>query len=302
MEVRQIGGIDAGGALRKHSQMPVSRDENVVPLRVVENEANSQASKPLSKNSISLVFPAFNEEENIEKAVSTGIEALQRYFAEVEVIVVNDGSTDQTKEILESVVRENDRVTAVHHPNNKGYGAALRSGIYTAKNDLVFFSDADLQFDLREISQLVEWIDDYDIVAGYRAKRADPFHRRLNAWAWNRLVRFTLGLKVRDIDCAFKLFRREVFDVIDLQSIGAMVNTEILALAVKNGMNIMEVPVSHYPRVCGEQTGANIRVIFKAFKELLAMHGKVKLSESVKRKHGKTRSPATTFLDKKGAR
>jgi glycosyltransferase involved in cell wall biosynthesis len=168
-------------------------------------------------------------------------------------------------------------VVPVHHEVNRGYGAALRSGIYKASKDLVFFTDSDLQFDLEEIQHLEEWIHEFDIVAGYRARRADPAHRRLNAWGWNVLVRLVLGLKIKDIDCAFKLFRREVFSNIRLETVGAMINTEILTLAQRGQMKIKEVPVSHYPRLAGEQTGANIKVIFKAFRELFVMRDKLKL-------------------------
>jgi len=231
-----------------------------------------QQRKRLS--SISVVLPAFNEQENIEKSVAAARSALQAWAARVEIVVVNDGSTDGTAAILARLASQGDML-AVHHASNMGYGAALRSGFARATGDYVFFTDADLQFDLSEVALLIGWIDRFDIVAGYRAKRADPWHRRMNAWAWNLLVRVVLGLKVRDIDCAFKLFRRRVFDTVHLGSVGAMVNTEILAKALQSGFTLREIPVSHYPRRHGAQTGANLRVILKAFRELLAMHRKL---------------------------
>jgi glycosyltransferase involved in cell wall biosynthesis len=219
-----------------------------------------------------VVFPAFNEEANIEKAVATARSALSGWFADIEIIVVDDGSADRTREVLDRLAADYNDVVAIHHARNRGYGAALRSGLYAARKDLVFFSDSDLQFDLEEIRHLIEWIRDYEIVAGYRVNRADPWIRRFNAWAWNRLVRVVLGLKVRDIDCAFKLFRREVFERIHISAVGAMINTEILVLAKRMRMRIKEVPVSHYPRAAGTQTGANPKVIVKAFRELFAMY------------------------------
>jgi hypothetical protein len=141
----------------------------------------------------------------------------------------------------------------------------------------VFFTDSDLQFDLAQIEHLLAWIKDYDIVAGYREHRADPWLRRVNAWGWRVLVRFVLGLSIRDIDCAFKLFRREVFEAVQLKSVGAMINTELLVRAQKEGYRIKEVPVSHYPRRAGKQTGANLRVIVKAFSELLKMQSSLQL-------------------------
>jgi glycosyltransferase involved in cell wall biosynthesis len=202
---------------------------------------------------------------------------MSKFFPDVEIIVVNDGSSDATASIIDQMADEAGDVVAVHHEVNRGYGAALRSGIYKASKELIFFTDSDLQFDLEEIRHLQEWIHEYDIVAGYRARRADPVHRRFNAWGWNMLVRMVLGLKVKDIDCAFKLFQRDVFRNIRLETVGAMINTEILTLAQRNAMRIKEVPVSHYPRLAGEQTGANVKVIFKALRELINMREKLRL-------------------------
>jgi glycosyltransferase involved in cell wall biosynthesis len=229
------------------------------------------------RQSISIIFPAFNEEENIRKAVEHGRKAMSKFFTDIEIIVVNDGSSDATGAIIDQMAAESDDVIPVHHEVNLGYGAALRSGIYKASKELMFFTDSDLQFDLEEIRHLEEWIHQYDIVAGYRARRADPFHRRFNAWGWNVLVRMILGLKIKDIDCAFKLFRREVFMDVKLETVGAMINTEILTLAQRKGLKIKEVPVSHYPRQAGEQTGANFKVILKALRELFVMREKLKL-------------------------
>jgi len=240
----------------------------------------ARADSPVQEfKSISVVFPAYNEEKNIEKAVAAARTAMSKYFDKIEIIVVNDGSADGTHDILERLKSERpDQVVPIHFPKNRGYGAALRTGLYAARNDLVFFSDSDLQFDLEEINRLLEWVDRYDIVAGYRSQRADPFNRRFNAWGWKMLVRAVLGLKVRDIDCAFKLFRRDVFNTVQVQSVGAMINTELLSLAVQHGVRIKEVPVSHFPRTAGTQTGAKLGVIARAFKELLAMRRRLKLA------------------------
>ena len=230
------------------------------------------SSNSFKKNSISMVFPAFNEEGNIEQVVKNARQILSEYFNKVEIIVVDDGSVDITAELIDKMAIESNDVVAIHHHKNQGYGATLISGFYKAKHELIFFSDADLQFDIAEIKDLLKWIDKYDIVVGYRAKRADNFIRKLNAWGWNILVRLVLGVKIRDIDCAFKLFRREVFDTIKLESVGAMINTEIFYLAKKHNMRVYEIPVKHYPRINGEQSGANILVIIKAFRELFSMY------------------------------
>ncbi|RDV27603.1 glycosyltransferase family 2 protein [Alteromonas aestuariivivens] len=239
-----------------------------------ERIAFSETGKPYK--GISVIFPAYNEEDNVERAVNAALSSFRRFFDKIEIIVVDDGSRDKTCERLDALAETTPEVVAKHHAKNRGYGAALRTGIESAQYDLIFFSDSDLQFDLDEIELLLEWIDHHDIVTGYRAKRADPMIRKLNAWAWGTLVKTLLGVKVRDIDCAFKLFHRHVFDGYKLESVGAMINTEILARAKQNKMTIKEVPVNHYSREVGEQTGANIKVIFKAFRELIEMHGKLR--------------------------
>jgi glycosyltransferase involved in cell wall biosynthesis len=226
--------------------------------------------------SISIIFPAFNEEDNVERAVSAALENFSPYFEEIEIIVVDDGSTDETCQRLDQLAESIPEVVAKHHVINRGYGAALRTGIESATKELIFFSDSDLQFDLGEIERLLQWIHGYDIVTGYREHRADPAIRKFNAWGWKMLVRSILGVGVRDIDCAFKLFHRHVFDDVRLESVGAMINTEILARANHKKMTIKEVPVSHYSREVGTQTGANPKVIFKAFKELFVMYRKLK--------------------------
>ena len=229
--------------------------------------------------SISLVFPAFNEELNIEAAVETARRVLRKYSDVYEIIVVNDGSADRTGEIINRLAREDSAVVALHHVRNLGYGATLGLGLKKARHDFVFFSDSDLQFNLEEIGLLIEWIDSYPIVIGYRANRADPWHRRLNAWGWNRVVRLLLGVRVRDIDCAFKLFHRKVLDQMHITAAGAMVNTEILAQAARRHLKIKELPVSHFPRLKGTQTGANLRVIIRAFAELFRMRNRLKNGE-----------------------
>jgi len=226
--------------------------------------------------SISVIFPAFNEEANLRQTVEPACRSLSTLTDRWEIIIVNDGSRDGTRQICDELAAANPGVHAIHHPGNRGYGAALKSGIEAARHSLIFFTDSDGQFDIAELHNLVEWSTHYEIVAGYRARRNDPPHRLLNAWGWKMLVRIALGIKIRDIDCAFKLFRREVFHRVQIRSVGAMVNTEILAQATRFGMNIREVPVSHFPRRHGNSTGANPGVIVKAFGELFRMWWKLR--------------------------
>ena len=225
--------------------------------------------------SISIIFPAYNEEENIGEAFEQAVSCADSLFGDWEIIIVNDGSTDRTREIIEELARREPRLITISHDGNGGYGRALRSGMEAASKKLIFFCDSDLQFHLCELILLLTWVERCDIVIGYRVNRQDPLHRRLNAFGWNLLVRLVLGLKVRDIDCAFKLFSRRVLDALQIDAVGAMVNTDILVQAVRLGFEIHEVPVTHFPRMKGSQSGANLRVILRAFRELLHLNRKL---------------------------
>ena len=221
--------------------------------------------------SLSVIFPAKNEEANIRSVVEQAHRTIPKFAPIFEIIVVNDGSKDRTGEICNQLAEELPTVRVVHHQENCGYGAALKSGIKMARHELIFFTDSDGQFDIGEVPALLELTGDYDIVAGYRARRQDPPHRLLFAWGWNILVRLLLGIKIRDIVCAFKVFNRYVFESIRIQSVGAMVNTEIFAQAARFGMTVDQVPVSHFPRRHGKPTGSALTVIGKAFRELIKM-------------------------------
>jgi glycosyltransferase involved in cell wall biosynthesis len=223
---------------------------------------------------ISLVLPAHDEAANIGQMLTQAFEVLPQMAKEYEVIVVDDGSRDSTAEIASRF----EGVRLLRHERNRGYGAALRTGLRAARLGWVFFTDADLQFDLRDLGHLIEASEEEvpaDIIAGYRAVRRDPRARRLLAWGWGRLVRALYGLRVRDVDCAFKLLRREVIDSIPIESVGAFVNTEILVRAQAAGFRIREVPVSHYPRGAGRPSGARPRVILRAIRELIALRRRV---------------------------
>jgi glycosyltransferase involved in cell wall biosynthesis len=234
--------------------------------------------------SLSVVFPAFNEEANIRAVVEEAHRTVPELTSIFEIIIVNDGSKDRTREICDRLVEELSNLRVVHHPRNRGYGAALKSGINLARHDLIFFTDSDGQFDLKEVASLLEEADAYDIVAGYRARRQDPPHRLLFAWGWNMLVRIVLGIRIRDIDCAFKVFNRRVFDKVQINSVGAMVNTEIFAQVFRFGMTVKEVPVSHFPRRHGKPTGGNPAVIIKAFHELIKIRRKINTITAVIRR------------------
>lgn len=225
--------------------------------------------------SLTIFFPAYNEEENIVPAVKQAISVAQQspFINNFEILIVDDGSTDRTKELSEELASEDPRVKLITHKKNGGYGAALKTGLKSATMDYVFFTDADLQFDVLELHSLLAHLGEYDVVAGYRAPRRDPLLRLLNAKGWNLLNRFFFGLRIRDIDCAFKIFKRDLIENLHLNSKGAMINAEILIKLQRKGVAIKEVPVSHLPRVAGSPTGAKPSVILRAFKEMVTLYG-----------------------------
>lgn len=240
---------------------------------------NSTHTKTVS---ISVFFPCYNEQDNVARTTEQAIAVLEKLDADFEIIIVNDGSSDDTAAIADEIANKDHRVKAKHHPTNLGYGAALQTGFKTAAKELVFYTDGDGQFDINEMPPLLPLMQQYDIVSCYRINRQDNIIRKTNAWFWTKLVCFVFRMKIRDIDCAFKLFKREIFDNIEMSSTGALIDTEILARAIGKGYKTTQKGVHHYPRTAGEQTGAKLSVILKAFKELFKLRSKIKYDLSKK--------------------
>ena len=226
--------------------------------------------------SISVFFPCYNEKENVGRTVENALVVLEKLNADFEIIIVDDGSSDGTGQIADEIAGRDSRVKAVHHRRNLGYGAALQSGFKAATKELVFYPDGDGQFDINEMPPLLPLIEQYDIVSCYRLNRQDSIIRKINGWCWTKLACFLFGVKIHDIDCAFKLYKREIFNNIELSSTGAPIDAEILARAVRKGYSITQKEVHHYPRTAGTQTGANLRVILRAFKELFELRSRIR--------------------------
>jgi glycosyltransferase involved in cell wall biosynthesis len=220
--------------------------------------------------SISVVLPAYNEEPNVAEAVAAAARAMVAIGADYEIIVVDDGSRDATSVVVDGLVPSTPGLRLVRHPVNRGYGGALRSGFAAAGKEWIMLNASDNQFVMDEVVRFLPLMPAADLVCGYRADRQDPFIRKLNALGWNTTVRVLFGYLTRDVDCGFKVFRRAVLDRVNLTSNGAMVDTELLAGARARGFRFAEVPVTHLPRRQGQATGANIRVILRAFQDLWA--------------------------------
>jgi len=232
---------------------------------VIENEDENGR---ISSHSISVVLPAYNEEQVIASTVFAVLYELKSWRMDFEILVVNDGSTDQTGEIVAALVDVHPRIRLVNHETNEGYGASLVSGFEAATKELVFFMDSDGQFDIRDLQEFFPLIDTYDAVIGYRVDRQDSWMRKLNAWGWKQLIGLVLGVHVRDVDCAFKLLHTEFVHQHPLETRGAMINAELLYRLKRAGCSYKEVGVIHLPRLHGQATGAKLSVILRAFREL----------------------------------
>lgn len=221
--------------------------------------------------SLSLVLPAHNEEANIGIVVAEALAALPRFADRFEVIVVDDGSQDRTGEIVDDLARDYPAVKALHHPANRGYGGALTTGFAATTGDHVMFMDADRQFDIADLALLSPFVADFDVVAGFRMERNDPFIRRVNAEIFNVVVRVLFGVHLRDIDCAFKVFNGPMLRSVGLEAPGALINTEMQAKLRRQGATVQQVGVHHYPRLAGVATGGSWRVIVRAMRETILL-------------------------------
>ena len=221
--------------------------------------------------SLSIFLPAYNESENISKSVNALIKSIPENII-YELIVVDDGSTDSTPQIVRNLIKNNDKIRLIRHRKNMGYGSAIATGLRASKKDWIFFADSDAQFDYRQIKKFINASNNYDMVIGYREKRADPFVRKLNSNIYNLCVKIIYRFWVKDVNCAFKLVKREVYENIKpIGSKGALVSAEIIIKAKREKYNILELPVRHLPRKKGVQTGANIKVILRSFKEIIKL-------------------------------
>lgn len=226
---------------------------------------------------ISVALPAYNEEASLPRTVPWVVDGLRKVTDDFEVVVVDDGSRDRTAGVVRELSEKYPEVRLVQHPVNLGYGAAVWTGITSGQKEFVFFTDADGQFDIEELRRFVPFTGEYDMIIGYRTPRRDPPLRLLNAFGWKMLVTLLFGYVARDIDCAFKLFRRDILDQVYVESRGATFSAEFLIKARDRGFRIKELPVKHLPREAGSPTGANPDVIVRAFRELAAFWFKYKV-------------------------
>ncbi len=245
---------------------------------------------PVRVPELSFFFPAHNEEANLEALVDEALATLPSLAARFEVIAVDDGSKDRTPVIADELAKRHpDVFRVVHHPTNLGYGAALRSGFQAARYGQIVFIDGDRQFKVADVGRLtarMQQPDDPDVVVGYRLKRADPPIRRWYARIYRLSNRIFFGVRVRDIDCACKLFKRQALDGIFVSSGGAFFTAEMLIKLRFNGRRMAEVGVPHYARTAGSPTGAKPSVVFRAVRDFWGLRFRLWFGRSGAMKRG----------------
>ena len=226
---------------------------------------------------LSVFFPAYNEEENLEKTVLDAKKVLSEVARQWEIIIVDDGSKDRTGEIADKLAAKNKNIVVVHHHPNRGYGAALKSGYKKAKYPWVAFADSDGQFDFSEIKKFLVQTKTADLILGYRIKRADSFMRSVFTFVWGMIPRIIFGLRIKDYSCGFKLIKKEVFNSVQpLVGEEKVTQIEMLTKAQRKGFKIVEIGVHHFPREHGQQTGANLKVVLRSVTDLLQLWQKLR--------------------------
>jgi len=227
------------------------------------------ASKPAG---LSVFFPAYNDSGTIASMVIRAVRAAAELTPDFEIIVVDDGSADSTADIADELARTYPQVRAVHHPTNRDYGAALQTGFRSATKELIFYTDGDAQYDPSELSALwASMTADVDLVNGYKISRADPMHRILIGRLYHYIVSILFGLKLRDVDCDFRLMRRTIFERINLEKTSGIICVEMMKKIQDAGFRIAEVPVHHYHRAFGRSQFFNVRRLFRTGRDLLLL-------------------------------
>jgi glycosyltransferase involved in cell wall biosynthesis len=233
----------------------------------------------LGRISLTAFFPAYNDQHTIERIVRTAAEEMRKVTDDFEVLVVDDGSKDETGAILDRLTAELPYLRVIHHEKNLGYGAALITGFSNARKELIFYTDGDGQYDVREMHNLLAKLGpNIDLVNGFKVKRSDPWYRIWIGATYRRAMRSAFGLSIRDVDCDFRLFRRHIFDTIKLESRSGVICVEMAKKFDEAGFRMEEVPVSHYPRLHGRSEFFRFRHLAHTFRGLVKIWWKMILS------------------------
>lgn len=241
----------------------------------------------MNKPSIYLFCPAYNDEGNIEKVVSEAVKVLEEISSDYLVTIVEDGSPDKTGEVADELARRCEKVRVIHHPVNMGYGGALKTGFTNperAKYDLIAYTDGDGQFNIAEIKKLLPLVENNDVVISYRMNRTEGWRRKFQSWVYNFLTRIISGLKFKDFNCSFKVFKREVLEHIEIEFPTVFIDAELVIKAALAGYKIAEAGVTHYPRMTGSGSGAKWSLVKDTIKSMWEFRRKYKRGELKYRK------------------
>jgi glycosyltransferase involved in cell wall biosynthesis len=225
----------------------------------------------MSIPNLSVFFPAYNEQDTIDKLTEATLKVLEEMGGAYEIIIVNDGSSDSTGKVSDKLARRHPRVQVIHHERNLGYGAALKTGFTSAKNDYIFYTDGDYQFDIRELKKLVALIGLSDLVVGFRIRKRYPPYRNLTSSVYNLVLRILFCLRYRDVDCSFKLVPKSLIDQINIESDKFFVDAELLIKAQQLGYSVTEIGVNHYVREAGLST-VTTRAILGTIREMIRFY------------------------------
>lgn len=228
--------------------------------------------------SLSVFFPVYNEEANLEILIEQAIRIIPTLASRYELLIINDGSTDDSLKVAEKLKYKYEQVKIFSHQENKGYGEVLKTGIKNSQYEWIFWTDSDLQFDLSELANFVKESSEHKAIIGYRKKRSEGLRRHINTSIFKLYIDILFRLQVKDIDCAFKLFEASILKELNLTSGSAFTSAEILYRLKKKGVKFKEIAVNHYPRLYGQATGAKLKVIIKACYEALITYLNIKLS------------------------
>lgn len=231
----------------------------------MEDEENTK------RYSISAFFPMYNDAGTVELMVKKLKEVLPRLTDDYEIIMVNDCSPDESGEIAEKLAKEDPRLKVIHHEKNKGYGGALKSGFKNATKELVFYTDGDAQYDVHELEKLFPHIHEHDVVNGYKTNRADGLHRKVIGTVYNQAMRLAFNLKVKDVDCDFRLMHKRIFDKVELKANSGMICVEMMKKIGDAGFTIKDIPVAHYDRVYGKSQFLRLNRVFKTLGGLIKL-------------------------------
>ncbi|NQS98132.1 MAG: glycosyltransferase family 2 protein [candidate division Zixibacteria bacterium] len=229
---------------------------------------------------VGVMLPAYNEEENIERAVKNSVEMLASFTDNYEVLVVNDASTDKTGRILEDMSRDNSHIRVVHHKKNLRLGGAIRTGFKESGKEIIFYCDSDSPVDMWDVKRVLPLMATYDLVAGYRLTREERFIRKVYSKTYNSIIRSLFGFKLTDINFSFKLIKKKVFENIELHSNGGFIDAEFISEILRGGFRAAEVGVHYYPRATGESTMASPSVILEIMAEMWKYYQRMKKGSS----------------------